>query len=524
MVSENLLSHLFVGLGALFLLSSIIYAWRLKHQLPPVIRNKWMQLVALMFFFFCGHLFFAYLLLHDAPFPRIIISASIFFGGTFALFLVSHTKTAATVLSDNRHQLHKVREILKNKDNMLTLEIAASRESKNQLQHSANLFLKDLFEMMTEVLANRDQYTFDHALHVADISKRIGTVLKLSQEELDVLELGCLVHDIGKTAIPDDVLLKPDRFDNQDRNIMDYHPLIGAKLLSRHIKDDRITDIILQHHERLDGTGSPQGLKAEELGLLPRIVAVADTYDALVSRRPYKTAMTRKEALTLMEREAVKGHLDRRIVGVLKKVSRDIRSFDSDKKVTAGFMKNIELFRRRSYFREPLTDFYNYRYLLSLDDAGLLQKNTLPYEMILIRFPNFSDLQLDIGYAVADQILDELGHNLLHIAQQCGARREFYEGSIMFFRKGIDYLFYAEYESEELSIRLHEQIRSELQQYDKDWNLHNRIYRQQFGPGFPVIQAICRLFDQTTRLGPVFKESLSLDHPDGKILCHSQNF
>lgn len=189
----------------------------------------------------------------------------------------------------------------------------------------------------------------------------------------------------------------------------------GHLLVARHIQDDRITDIILKHHERLDGSGYPQGLKADEMDLLPRIVAVADTYDALVSHRPYKTAFSNEKAMAVFQDEAKAGQLDKKVVKTLSKIVGSIKEQASTRQVMAGFMKEIELFRSRTYFREPLTDFYNYRYLLSLDDAKLLKKDELPYDLILLRFPSFDKLQLDIGYAVADQVVDELGHNLLEI-------------------------------------------------------------------------------------------------------------
>lgn len=350
---------------------------------------------------------------------------------------------------------------------------------------------------MDEVLANRDQYTFNHAFHVATISKEIGRELGLSEEELEIIELGCLVHDIGKTAIPDDVLLKPDSFDNRDKDIMAYHPLIGAKLIARHIQDDRITDIILNHHERLDGSGYPNGLKGDEIGLLPRIVAVADTYDALVSHRPYKKSLSPEETIHILKTEAKIGHLDSRIVRTLIKIQESIKSMDVHKQVTAGFMKDVELFRNRSYFREPLTDFYNYRYLFSLDDAKLLKKNELYYDLILINFLEFGKFQLDIGYAIADQVLDELGENILKKCEEFSCKREDYDGSVMLFRKGIDYIIYSECEENDHLDDLLEQVTIFLEQAEIDWHLLYNLYTQRYEPGVPVIQAICKLFEKT---------------------------
>ncbi len=497
--SPKSISFLLMVAGAILLLSAIIAGIRLKSRLPEPLQKRWLLLIALMALFFCGHLLFAFLLWHDFTFPHILIAASVFFGGTFAVVLVALTRASAKTFFESKTKLIKASAILKLKNNRINKEITARSKSEAELERTNTLFLKDLFEMMIEVLANRDQYTFDHVFHVAAISKKIGEKMNLSVDEMEILELGCLVHDIGKTAIPDDILLKPDRFDFQDRKIMDYHPLIGAKLISRHIQDDRITDIILKHHERLDGSGYPFGLKGDEIGLLPRIVGVADTYDALVSQRPYKTPFTHEEALTVLGDEAKKGKLDKRVVKVLGDVVKSLKMLQTTRQVTAGFMKDIELFRSRAYFREPLSDFYNYRYLLSLDDARLLATDHLSYDLILIRFPEYNRMQLDIGYAVADQVADELGHDLQAVIVAIRQKREYYDGSVMLFKKGLDFLIYSEREEQYSRTELIEQITRILTQAETDWQLVFAISSHQFSPGTPVVQAICRLLELTQK-------------------------
>ena len=492
-------SFLLMASGATLLLSAIIAGLRLKSQLPFSLQRRWSLLIALMALFFCGHLLFAYLLWYDFAFHHILIATSIFFGGAFAVVLIALTKASAKTFFESKTKLVNASAILKLKSSQLDKEKSAHSKTEAELERSNTLFLKDLFEMMIEVLANRDQYTFDHAFHVAAISKKIGEKMNLSAEELEILELGCLVHDIGKTAIPDDILLKPDRFDLQDRKIMDYHPLIGAKLISRHLLDDRITDIILKHHERLDGSGYPFGLKGEDIGTLPRIVEVADTYDALVSQRPYKTSFSHKKALAVLEKEVEEGKLDGRVVKILSEEVESLQMSQTTRQVTASFMKDIESFRSRAYFREPLSDFYNYRYLLSLDDARLLEKEHLDYDLILIRFPDYTHLQLDIGYAVADQVSDELGHDLLGVVVGMGHTRRDYDGSAMLFKKGLDYLIYSECEEPYRRSELLKQISVILDQAEIDWHLVSVITSHQFPRGTPVVQAICRLLDLTNK-------------------------
>ena len=356
------------------------------------------------------------------------------------------------------------------------------------------MMLHDILEIVAEMIANRDQYTFEHAAQVAKIAGLIGREMKLSDDDLKAIEFGCLVHDIGKTAIPDDVLLKPGNFDPQDRFIMQYHPQIGAKIFARHLQDDRITNIILNHHERLDGSGYPSGLKGNEIDLFARIIAVADTYESLVSRRPYKQPLSGDKALAIVEKEAKADQLDQDIVNLLKRVAPQIpEDIAPPLQVTAGFMKNIEVFRRKTYFREPLTDFYNYRYLYFLNDAELLKNNILPYDLFLVDIRTFGEFQQKTGHVVADQILDELGHSLLKTTTEWGSGID-ESGLVMLFRKGNDYLFYGEFTDDKHAAAFMQQIKGDLAAVKKEWELVSTLHRQKFAAGFPMDNALASLF------------------------------
>ncbi len=474
------------------MLISIISGIRLKGKIPQSLQKKWLLLIFIMTLFFCGHLIFAYLLLHKFPFPSILIATSIFLGGSFALLVIGLSRGAIRKIQAEQKELSRAEASIKLKDIKLAWQTESRKKTEQKLERSNTVFLKELFEIIAEVLANRDQYTFEHDMEVAAISKLIGQELGLGKDTLDSLELGCLAHDLGKTAIPDDVLLKPARFSLQDRNIMEYHPLIGAKLVARHIQDDRIIDIILNHHERLDGSGYPAGLKGDEIGLLPRIVAVADTYEALVSRRPYQKSLSTEEAVKVLKKEAKKGRLDKKVVSALINIIPDLPKITAKTRVTAGFMKDVELFRNRTYFREPLSDFYNYRYLIFLDDAGVLKKNTLSYSLILITFTNFGEFQQDPGYLVADQVFDEIGQNLADICHQFSKKREFYDGSVMLFRKRNDYLIYQEHEEGEppSSDAIFEEIYESLTGTEQEWGLNFLIVRQPSEPGIEACRTL----------------------------------
>ncbi len=358
-----------------------------------------------------------------------------------------------------------------------------------------NLLTRDLFEIMNEVLANRDISTYRHTIRVAQIAKTLGVELGLADEELTILELGCLVHDIGKTAIPDDILLKPDLFNDQDRRIMEYHPLIGAKLFASRLHDDRITNIILKHHERLDGSGYPQGLISSEIDQLSRIAAVADEFEALTSKRPYKTPFSAQTAIGILQYEAKKGTLDATVVNGLSRIASTIVLEHASLQPTGNFMEEIEHFRRDSFFRDTLSELYNYRYLLVLDDLKVLgEEDTAGYLLLLISFRSLDLFQVENGVIVAGQVHDEIGQHLRDTVIRYREARLNYDGSVMLFRKHCDYMIYAEGDSEEETKELISKLREKVGQTRDEWGIEANCYRVWFPRTTSIEQAMTRLF------------------------------
>ncbi len=376
-----------------------------------------------------------------------------------------------------------------------TLDLKNEAHVEKILGYGKNLLIRDLFEIMNEVLANRDLATYKHTLRVAQIAKALGKELNLSAEELTILELGCLVHDIGKTAIPDEVLLKPDLFNEQDRRIMEYHPLIGAKLFATRLHDDRITNIILRHHERLDGSGYPQGLFAPEIDTLSRIAAVADEYEALTSSRPYKTSFPVNVALSILQYEADKGSLDTTIVHALSRIAPTLVLKDVTLQPTGNFMEEIEHFRRDTFFRDTLSELYNYRYLLVLDNLKVLgEENSKGYLLLLVSFRGMGRFQVDHGVIVASQVHDEIGQRLKDTVAMYRKKRLNYDGSVMLFRKHCDYMIYAEGNSEESLKDFIQQIRKKVNQTHDEWGVDTNCHRIWFPRSTTIEQAMTRLF------------------------------
>lgn len=162
----------------------------------------------------------------------------------------------------------------------------------------------------------KDREARAHNLRVARLCVHIGRYMSMSAPELRVLARAGLLHDIGKISIPAAVLEKHSPLDESEWILMRTHPEMGLTLLDRAGQSSREVLAVLYHHERLDGSGYPYGLKAEAIPIEARIVAVADTYDALTSDRPYRLRCSPAEARRVLVEEA-RSRLDPRAVSAL---------------------------------------------------------------------------------------------------------------------------------------------------------------------------------------------------------------
>jgi putative nucleotidyltransferase with HDIG domain len=157
---------------------------------------------------------------------------------------------------------------------------------------------------LAAALDARDPYTAGHSERVSTLAVEIGRVMSLGDEDLDVLRLGALLHDIGKIGIPDDVLGKPAALDAVEFELIRAHPVIGARILRSIPFLAPHLPIVELHHERPDGRGYPHGLSGDAIPLAARIVHVADAYDAITSARAYRPGRLPQEAIAELNRGA----------------------------------------------------------------------------------------------------------------------------------------------------------------------------------------------------------------------------
>lgn len=136
-----------------------------------------------------------------------------------------------------------------------------------------------------------------HSKRVGKLCESIAIKMHLNQAEIDKIRVAGILHDIGKIGIEEAILNKPGKLDAKEWEIIKLHPAKGAAILENTIEYRDISDILLSHHERYDGFGYPKGIKAEAIPLGARIIAVADTYDAITNERPYRKAMSKEQAI-----------------------------------------------------------------------------------------------------------------------------------------------------------------------------------------------------------------------------------
>jgi putative two-component system response regulator len=178
-----------------------------------------------------------------------------------------------------------------------------------------------LFSLAHSIEA-RDPYTHGHCERLAEMSARMGERLGLTEEQIKALRRAGVVHDIGKVAVADSILLKPGPLTADEAKIMQKHPVVGERICAPLKTFRLVLPIIRHHHEKHDGTGYPDGLQGEEIPLTARILQLSDVYDALTTDRPYKVAFTAEVALDLMEEEAERGWWDRELFEAFREMIR----------------------------------------------------------------------------------------------------------------------------------------------------------------------------------------------------------
>lgn len=185
----------------------------------------------------------------------------------------------------------------------------------DELDNAENVILS-----LAVAVEARDECTEGHIERVSRQSVRLATRLGLGADDIDALEKGGVLHDIGKLRVPDRILNKPGPLTPDEFEIMKLHTVWGERICRPLRSVRKVLPIIRHHHERPDGTGYPDGLKGDEIPVLARILSVVDVFDALISDRPYRSRLTVDEAMAILHQNADRGWLFADIVAEMERM------------------------------------------------------------------------------------------------------------------------------------------------------------------------------------------------------------
>ncbi len=209
-------------------------------------------------------------------------------------------------------------ELFKNPDSLANMQ-----KSQAIVDGFVNLVLQNEATLASIMkIAAHDYYTHTHSINVSIYSLTLAKYLGMKDKELEDMGMSSMMHDLGKSKVDWDIINKNGKLTDAEFTHMKKHPAAGYDIaLKMGITDKKILSGIRSHHEKLDGSGYPDGLKEKEISLFARIIAVCDVFDALTTKRSYKPAMTSFEAISLMKRE-MQGHLDMQIIDALIQMCR----------------------------------------------------------------------------------------------------------------------------------------------------------------------------------------------------------
>ncbi|MDO9491292.1 HD-GYP domain-containing protein [Acetobacterium sp.] len=233
------------------------------------------------------------------------------FGGFLILFLLLVGilyKTSQTLLNQNKKLINQKSEI------------------ELSLKRLDDAYLNTVFALSNAVDA-RDPYTAGHSERVSKIAMLLSRELKLTEENLKILEYAGLFHDIGKIGIPDHILNKNGKLTDEEYEVIKKHPVIGINILSNVGFLAETLPIIRHHHERFSGNGYPCGIKGEEIPLGSRILAIADTYDAMTTDRPYRQRFSHDNAVAEIQKNSVT-QFDNKLVDVFMKIESTVKNIN----------------------------------------------------------------------------------------------------------------------------------------------------------------------------------------------------
>ncbi len=269
-------------------------------------------------------------------------------------FVVEQAERIFTSLCEKITLRHAHKQYEKSLENLVE---ARTKELKALHVLEAQHYKETLFALVN-IIEERDAYTGGHSMRVAKYASRIAKQMGFPSQGVQHVHEAAMLHDIGKTVVPDAILLKPDKLTPTEYLLIQQHVLLGIDILNELPIFKKFIPIVEAHHERIDGSGYPKGLKGDEIPIEAQIIAIADSFDAMTTRRIYKKQLSLDSALH--ELESLSGiHFDARVV---KSALSVFQECNIDQGINQHPKSALEHERFAFFFKDQLTQLFNENY------------------------------------------------------------------------------------------------------------------------------------------------------------------
>ncbi len=311
-------------------------------------------------------------------------------------------------------------------------EFQSMVDTMNEIVEYFNKNEEEIIESFIVALETRDIYTKGHSQRVAYYSKVIAEAIGLPEEKQMRIYTAGLLHDIGKIGIPDYILLKPELLTDQEYEIVKYHPLFSYYILKEIGRFKDIAEMVKYHHERCDGSGYPDGKVCDEIPLESRILAMADIFDALTTKRPYRGSIPPEEAIHMLEIESVDGNILKKAGDVLKD------AYVEEENVEVRFTPaELEKVRQYLFRMDTLTGLPKKEILVEKMNS-LVEKN-IGFVLCMIRFNNLHRINYEVSFLVGDKVIGYAGNILKELVDmgevpRCDIMSRVFEGAFVFVK------------------------------------------------------------------------------------------
>ena len=205
--------------------------------------------------------------------------------------ILQENKRLIELIKSKNNELLKLNKTLEKRTRDKTDDLLAQTEKLKESYKKSQMILDGIVKTLSKIIETRDPYTSGHEDQVARIACKIAKEMKLSEEQIEAIRVAATLHDIGKISVPSEILTKPGRLSDLEREIIKTHCKVARDIIINIEFPYPVAEIIFQHHERMDGSGYPRGLKGDKIAIEARIIGTADVIDAMASYRPYRPAL-----------------------------------------------------------------------------------------------------------------------------------------------------------------------------------------------------------------------------------------